>query len=96
MIAALLSALLALSPVSADCTARGHRLYGRVKVVDSFPDVRVQVSAFPDLRVRSVTSTPSRCGEWLWVDSLPALRVQFVQSDPDVRVLFVDAFPGRR
>jgi hypothetical protein len=92
----LLAALLVLSPVSADCTAKGHRLYGRVQVVNSFPDIKVKVvDAFPDLRVRTVTTRASRCGEWQLVTSFPDLRVQFVDAFPDVRVSIVGAFPGR-
>ena len=55
---------------SDDCHLRGHRLYGRVQIVDSFPDLKVQiVNSFPDLKVKTVDHNPTRCGEWQMVDN---------------------------
>ncbi len=77
------------------CSAKGHKLYGRVKVVDAFPDLRVQVvSAFPDLRVGRVTAFADSCGEWEFVDSFPDFTIQYVDSFPDIKIQFVTAFPG--
>src|SRR5690606_18162939 len=51
--------------VSDDCTFNGIKLAGKVKVVDSFPDVRVKaVSSVPDLKVKTVSSFADECGEW--------------------------------
>ncbi len=84
--------LLALSPsdvwagkerVTQDCSFRGQKLYGKVKVVDSFPDFKVQkVDSFPDLKVQRVESFPDRCGKWQLVDSFPDFKVKFVDSFP--------------
>jgi hypothetical protein len=82
--------------VGPDCTVKGKKLYGKVKAVDSFPDLKVQVvSAFPDLKVKVVTAFPDSCGKWQMVDSFPDLKVQFVTAFPDVKIQYVDAFPGR-
>ena len=81
--------------VGANCTLEGKALYGRVQVVEAFPDFRVQVvNAFPDLKVQKVNAFPDRCGRWQFVDSFPDFRIQFVNAFPDLRIQYVDAFPG--
>ena len=70
--------------VGANCTLEGKALYGRVQVVN----------AFPDLKVQKVTACPDRCGRWQFVDSFPDFRIQFVNAFPDLRIQSVDAFPG--
>lgn len=81
--------------VSDDCTFNGIKLAGKVKVVDSFPDVRVKaVSSFPDLKVKKVSSFADECGEWQFVDSFADFKIQYVDSFPDVEVAWVESFPG--
>jgi hypothetical protein len=81
--------------IGADCTFNGKLLAGKIKVVDSFPDVRVKaVSSFPDLKVKKVTSFANSCGEWQMVDSFPDVKIQFVDSFPDIEIAWVDSFPG--
>jgi hypothetical protein len=82
--------------LAAECSAKGKELRGRVKVVESFPDLKVQVvDSFPDLRVMIVTSFPEKCGEWQMVDSFPDFTIQYVASFPDIKVRFVSSFPGK-
>ena len=70
-------------------------LYGKIEVVDSFPDVKIQkVDSFPDIKVKWVNSFPDSPGKWQKVDSFPDYKVQFVDSFPDYKVQFVDSFPG--
>ena len=79
-----------------DCYCKGRRLYGRIQIVDKFPDLKVQiVTSFPDLKVKTVDFNPSRCGEWKMVDKFPDLKIQIVNSFPDLKIQFVQAFPGR-
>ena len=48
-----------------NCEFNGVPLYGKVKVVESFPDFKVKiVNSFPDLKVKSVSSFPDKCGRW--------------------------------
>jgi hypothetical protein len=77
------------------CTFNGKKLYGKIQVVTSFPDVKVQeVSSFPDVKVQKVTSFPDSCGKWQFVTSFPDTKVQFVTSFPDVKIKYVTSFPG--
>lgn len=77
------------------CTFGGKKLYGKIQVVTSFPDVKIQVvSAFPELKVEKVESFPTKCGQWQLVKSFPDTKIQFVNSFPDVKVEFVSSFPG--
>lgn len=84
------------SPINkANCTYKGKKLYGRVQIVENFPDIKVKiVSDFPNLQVKQVTAFASRCGEWQIVESFPDIRVQIVDAFPDIQIRFVDAFPG--
>lgn len=85
-----------MAAIGDDCTLGGKRLYGRVQVVDAFPDLRVQrVDAFEDLRVQWVDAFADRCGRWQQVDAFPDLRIQYVDAFPDLRIRAVDAFPGK-
>jgi hypothetical protein len=78
-----------------DCSFRGKKLYGNIKVVSSFPDFRVKiVSSFPDLNVKKVDAFPDRCGLWKFVDSHEDFTVMFVDSHEDFSIKYVDAFPG--
>lgn len=77
------------------CTFNGFKLYGKIKEVTSFPDVKVKVvTSFPDVKVKKVTSFPDSCGKWQFVSSFPDTKVQFVDSFPDVKIQYVDSFPG--
>ncbi|MHB8874520.1 MAG: hypothetical protein ACYC8T_12600 [Myxococcaceae bacterium] len=81
--------------VDRSCTFKGKKMYGKVQVVTSFPDIKVQVvSSFPDLKVQKVSSFPDSCGKWQIVTSFPDIKVQFVDSFPDVKVQYVTSFPG--
>lgn len=78
-----------------DCSFNGIQLYGKVQVVDAFPDIKVQiVDAFPDLRVQVVDAFPDQCGKWQFVDAFPDFKIQFVDAFPDIKIQYVDAFPG--
>ncbi|AVQ10749.1 Uncharacterized protein XB16_0402 [Leptospira santarosai] len=83
------------SSVSNDCTYKGRKLYGRIMLVSSNPDLRVRsVNSIPDLRVQTVTTVPNRCGEWQMVTSNPDLRVQIDPSFGEFTIQFVESFPG--
>lgn len=77
------------------CTYKGIKLYGKVKFVTSFPDIKIKyVSSFPDIKVKFVDSFPDRCGKWKEVTSFPDFKVQVVTSFPDLKVKKVTSFPG--
>ena len=70
--------------VGSDCTLKGKKLYGKFKIVDAFPDLKVQVvDAFPD-----------KCGKWKMVDAFPDVKIQKVTAFPDLKIQYVNAFPG--
>lgn len=79
-----------------DCSFNGFKLYGKVKFVTSFPDIKVQiVDSFPDIKIKIVESFPNKCGLWQIVDSFPDIKVKIVNSFPDIKVKFVESFPGK-
>jgi len=79
------------------CSYKGKKLYGKILVVDSFPDLKIkETSAFPDLNVQLVNSFPNNCGQWQLVESFPDLKVKYVSSFPDITIKFVTSVPGLR
>lgn len=77
------------------CTYGGVRLYGKVEIVEAFPDLKVQVTnSMPDLDVKFVESFPDECGEWQIVNIFPDVRVQFVNIFPDLKIRLVNSSPG--
>jgi len=81
--------------ISGDCYYKGIKLWGKVKFVTSFPDIKIQyVESFPDIKVKFVTSSPDKCGLWQTTESFPDFTVQVVTSFPDIKVKVVESFPG--
>jgi hypothetical protein len=81
--------------ITKNCTYKGMKLYGKIKIVDNFPDIKIKiVENFPDLKVKIVDNFPDKCGEWQIVDNFPDLKVQIVENFPDIKVKFVENFPG--
>ena len=81
--------------ISADGYFNGIRLCGKVRVVDSFADIKVQVvDSLPDLNVKKVSSFPDKIGEWQFVTFGEDFTIEFVDSFPDLKIRFVDSFPG--
>ena len=93
--ATIFSYVLSAYEVSPNCTYKGIKLYGKVKVVESFPDIEIKiVNSFPDLKVMEVNSFADSCGKWEFVDSFEDFSVKFVDSFPEIEIKFVDSFPG--
>lgn len=70
-------------------------LYGKVKIVEHFPDIKVQiVDSFEDLDVKIVEHFPDQCGKVKLVENFPDIKVQIVNSFPDFKVKIVDSFPS--
>ena len=81
--------------VGPDCRLKGKALFGKVKIVEAFPDLKVQVvDAFPDLKVQVVDAFPDKCGKWKMVDAFPDVKIQMVTAFPDIKIKYVNAFPG--
>ena len=79
------------------CSCENIPLYGKVKVVDSYPDFKVKiVESYPDLEVKIVESNASECGKWEFVESYPDFTVKFVESYPDFTIKYVESYPGIR
>ncbi len=78
------------------CEFNDIKLYGKVKFVTSFPDIKIKfVENFPDIKVKFVDNFPNNCGEWQIVESFPDFTVQVVESFPDIKVKIVSNFPGK-
>jgi hypothetical protein len=83
------------NPIDKNCMFKGKKMYGKIKFVENFPDIKIKVvENFPDLNIKLVENFPDECGKWEIVDNFPDLKVQIVENFPDIRVKFVDNFPG--
>lgn len=72
-----------------------RKLYGRIQIVDSFPDYEVRiVEVGGDLNVKIVDSFADSPGKWKIVNDLPDYKVRIVDHFPDIEIKIVDAFPG--
>ncbi len=92
-----LCAVAAGNVVSDSCTWKGIILHGKIKFVESFPDIKIKfVNSFPDLKIKFVESFPDDCGEWQIVESFPDIKVKVVKAFPDLKVQVVESFPGKQ
>ncbi len=72
------------------------KIYGKIKIVDRFPDYKVKVvSHFADLHVKLVSSFPDEPGKWKIVENFPDFKIQYVDNFPDFTIKFVEHFPGK-
>ena len=70
-------------------------LFGKIKYVEHFPDVNIQVvDHFPDIKVQVVEHFPDKPGKWQVVQHFPDYEVQIVEHFPDYKIKFVEHFPG--
>jgi hypothetical protein len=73
-----------------DCTYKGKKLHGRVRVVDFNPDFKVRiVDANEDLKVRVRDGVASLCGDWVFTNGVADFTVQFVDFNPDFTIRIV-------
>ena len=70
--------------VTKDGYYNGIRLAGKVKVVTSFPDIKV----------KRVNAFPTDVGKWQFVTSGEDFTIQYVDAFPDIKIKFVDALHG--
>lgn len=72
-----------------------YPLYGKVKIVDSFEDIKVKiVDSFEDADIKIVDSFENSCGKVKIVDSFEDVKVKIVDSFEDIKVKIVDSFEG--
>lgn len=82
-------------PVANDSMIDPSKIFGKVQIVDAFPDYKVKVvSSFADLRVQQVSAFADAPGKWQIVNSFPDYKIQIVKSFPDFTIQYVTAFPG--
>jgi len=76
------------------CSYNGIQLYGKVKVVEHFPDITIQVvESFADIDVKVVEEFADECGEWKMVEKFPDFTIKIVEHNADIKVRFVRNFP---
>ena len=72
-----------------------YKLYGKVKIVDSFEDIKVKiVDCFEDVDVKIVDCFEDSCGKVKIVDCFEDVKVKIVDSFEDIKVKIVDCFEG--
>ncbi|MCR5050979.1 MAG: hypothetical protein K6A36_07850 [Paludibacteraceae bacterium] len=72
-----------------------YKLYGKVKIVDSFEDIKVKiVDCFEDVDIKIVDCFEDSCGKVKIVDCFEDVKIKIVDSFEDVKVKIVDCFEG--
>lgn len=72
-----------------------NKLYGKVKIVDSFEDIKVKiVDSFEDVDIKIVDAFEDSCGKVKIVDSFEDVKVKIVDSFEDIKVKIVNSFEG--
>ena len=70
-------------------------LYGKVKIVDSFEDIKVKiVDSFEDADIKIVDAFEDSCGKVKIVDSFEDVKVKIVDSFEDIKIKIVNSFEG--
>ena len=72
-----------------------YKLYGKVKIVDSFEDIKVKiVDSFEDADIKIVDAFEDSCGKVKIVEHFEDVKVKIVDSFEDVKIKIVDHFAG--
>ena len=72
-----------------------YNLYGKVKIVDSFEDIKVKiVDSFEDADIKIVDAFEDSCGKVKIVDCFEDVKVKIVDSFEDIKIKIVDCFEG--
>ncbi len=81
--------------IASNCTYNGIPLYGKVKIVDNFEDIKVKVvNNFEDLKVKPVQQFANSCGRWQFVENFEDFKVKFVDHFEDISIKYVEYFEG--
>ena len=102
LIAAMMTASILAADVKIDkenCTitkdGKTYKLYGKVKIVDSFEDIKVKiVDAFEDADIKIVDSFEDSCGKVKLVEHFEDVKVKIVDSFEDIKIKIVEHFEG--
>jgi hypothetical protein len=84
------------NPIQPDCTFKGKKLQGKIRIVTANEDIRVRVvNANENFRVYlNPVTWQERCGEWHFVETNEDFRIRFVDANEDFRIRYVIHNPG--
>ena len=72
-----------------------YNLYGKVKIVDSFEDVKVKiVDCFEDADIKIVDAFEDSCGKVKIVEHFEDVKVKIVDNFEDIKIKIVEHFEG--
>ena len=72
-----------------------YTLYGKVKIVDSFEDIKVKiVNSFEDVDIRLVDAFEDSCGKVKIVEHFEDVKVKIVDNFEDIKIKIVEHFEG--
>ena len=86
---------LSANPISKDCTLKGKKLYGKVKIVEHGQDFQVKVFTWgANLHIQIRNTTQRECGEWQFVEWGEDFTIKIVDYGQDFSIQYVTYSPG--
>jgi hypothetical protein len=81
--------------IGQDCTSKGKKLYGRVRIVNVGETFKVKaVSLGEDLRVQTSNTLATTCGRWEIVSIAEDFSIRMVDMGEDFSIRFVEVGNG--
>ncbi len=83
--------------IGSDCTLKGKKLWGKVKIVTFGEHLKVKPVDFGEnLKVRFRDFSPGKCGQWQIVSFGEDLKIRFVDYGEDLKIRIVEYGEGLR
>lgn len=89
LISLFLIVLFSVAATFENCTFKGKKLYGNVRVVSSGETFQVRVVEFGENLQVKITDHPYSCGEWRFVTSGEDFTVRFVTFGEDFSIRII-------
>ena len=83
------------NPVQKDCTYKGKKLFGKVRIVQYGEDFTVRAVTYSeDFKIQHVSYSQTECGKWQFAEYGEDFKIRFVEYSEDFKVKFVEYSPG--
>ncbi len=83
------------NPISKDCTYKGKKIFGKVKIVEWGQNFQVKTFTWgADIHVKVTNGVQRNCGEWQFVEWGEDFSIKIVDYGQDFSIQYVTYSPG--